>query len=217
MSPNLNDKIMEHSLSSFLNQIEDKRREQGKRHQLSTLFIISLMAILSKQQSLKGITRFAKSNADELTKALSLKHGVPKFNTFRDFFQQVNTQLLVEHFIAWMQAKQTQNSPDELKLGAEETKSSDKEVKSGAILPEDAFIAFDGKAVKATVAGGNTNLQNFISVVSAYGHQSGLVYGMESYENGKSAETQSLWDLMEKLGLVDKIITMDAVHTKKNF
>lgn len=207
---------MELQLPSFLNKVQDYRRLQGQRHRLSSLFIISLMAILSKQQSLKGVARFAKSNEEELTKSLNLKHGVPKFNTFRDFFQTIDSQLLVEHFIAWVKSKEEKEPVQSEKYLLESEKELVKEEQAKDLSICDDFIALDGKAVKSTVVGGNTNLQNFISVVSAFGHQSGLVYGMESYENGKSGETQSLRDLMEKLGLVDKIITMDALHTKKN-
>ncbi len=193
---------MEFQLPDFLTKVQDYRRPQGQRHRLSSLFLISLMAILSKQQSLKGVARFAKSNEEELTKALNLKHGVPKFNTFRSFFETIDTQSLVEHFIAWVESR--------------EEKSKENVAQTAPISIFDECIALDGKDVKATVAGGNTNLQNFVSVVSAFGHTSGLVYGMASYENGKSGETESLRGLLEKLGVVDKMITVDALHTKKN-
>jgi hypothetical protein len=90
-------------------------------------------------------------------------------------------------------------------------------VKSCDIPVGDAFIALDGKAVKSTISGSNTNLQSLVSVVSAFGHQSGLVYGMKSFESGKVGEVQALRSLVEQLGLKDKVFTMDALHTKKNF
>jgi hypothetical protein len=80
----------------------------------------------------------------------------------------------------------------------------------------DELVSLDGKAVRATVGGGNTALQNFIAVVSAFGHQSEMVYGMQAYENAKSAESQALRDLVTKLGFTDTIFTMDALHTQKN-
>lgn len=44
--------------------------------------------------------------APKLTKVLNLKHGVPKFNTFRSFFETIDTQSLVEHFIAWVESRE---------------------------------------------------------------------------------------------------------------
>jgi len=38
---------------------------------------------------------------------------------------------------------------------------------------------------------------------------------MKSFENGKSGEGQALRDLVEQLGLKDKVFTMDALHAQK--
>ncbi|NJK84370.1 MAG: ISAs1 family transposase [Saprospiraceae bacterium] len=180
---------MNYRVLEFTGQIKDPRRKQGQRFPLEPLLIIILMGILSGSQSIKGLARFAKSNEEELTEQLKLKHGVPKFNALRDFLNHLDASLLAICFMSWVKSYH----PDW----------------------DDEFISFDGKAVKSTVSGGNTSLQNFVAVVSAFGHKSGMVYGMEGYENGKSAETQCVRDLIEKLGLNDKVITLDALHTKK--
>jgi DDE_Tnp_1-associated len=180
---------MNYQVSKFTGKFSDPRRKQGQRFSLDSLLIIILMGILSGYQSLKGLARFAKSNEAELTDTLSLKHGVPKFNTLRDLLQHLDANVLANSFIEWVRQYHAEWN--------------------------DEFIALDGKAIKSTVEGGNTSFQNFVAVVSAFGHTSGMVYGMKSYENGKSAETQCLRDLVEKLGWIDKTFTMDALHTKK--
>jgi hypothetical protein len=181
---------MDYNLSSFFSTIVDPRRSQGQRHTLKNILTISLMAILSGHQGLRGFERFAKSNAEDLTEVLGLKHGVPCYYTFQVLFTALNEQVLVGDFITWMRQYHAQLA--------------------------DSFIALDGKVVKSSVNGGNTALQNFVSIVSAFGHQSGLVYGMQSFENGKSGERQALRDLVEALGLKDKVFTLDALHTQKN-
>jgi hypothetical protein len=180
---------MQYRIDEFISKLQDPRRGQGQRHKFENIIIISLMAIISGHQGLKGIARFAKSNSEELTESLKLKRGVPKFNTFRDVLSALNADILAASFIDWM--KQYHG---ELK---------------------DEFIALDGKAVRSTVDGGNTNMQNFVSVVSAFGHQSGMVYGMKSYENGKSGEPQCLRDLIGQLGLTGTTYSMDALHAEK--
>lgn len=182
--------MMVYQLVDFFSELSDPRRGQGQRHKLRHILTIVVMAILSGYQGLRGFTRFAASNESELTQVLKLKHGVPCFYTFRSVLSALDEQLLAQKFIAWMAAYHPS-------LG-------------------DKFLSLDGKAVASSVHGGNTGLQNFISVVSAFGHQSGLVYGMKSFENGKSGEAEALRALVQQLGLSDKVFTMDALHTQKN-
>ena len=180
---------MNYELMPFFDSLEDKRRKQGQRHQFRDILTIIIMAILSGHQGLKRFTRFANANAEELTEVLKLKHGVPKYSTFQALLKDLDEQILITKFIEWVES----------------------------ILPEsvDNFIALDGKAIRATTYRGNTKLQNFVAVVSAFGQQSGLVYEMNSYENGKSGEAQALRDLVNKLGLTNKFFTMDALHCQK--
>lgn len=181
--------FMKYDILSFFDSLEDKRRKQGQRHKFRDILTIIIMAILSGHQGLRGFTRFAKANDEELIEALNLKHGVPGYSTFQSLLKDLDEQILVAKFIEW--------------------------VKSIVPPSADDFIALDGKAVRSTTAGGNTRLQNFVAVVNAFGHQSGLVYGMNSYENGKSGEGEALRKLIEQLGLTDKVFTMDALHCQK--
>lgn len=180
---------MQYELSEFFDSIKDPRRKQGQRHQFKDILTIIIMAILSGHQGLRGFVRFAKANADELKLALDLKHGVPGYSTFQTMLVSLDDQLLASKFIEWMQK----------------------------ILPAtaDEFIALDGKAIRATINGSQSKLQNFVCVVNAFGHQSGFIYGMKSFENGKSGEAQALRELVEQLGLNGKVFTMDALHTQK--
>lgn len=181
---------MQYKIFDFFAGLSDPRRGQGQRHKLENILAIVVMAILSGHQGLKGFARFASSNRAELEKALSLKHGVPCFFTIRAVLSGLEEQLLARKFTAWVKTYNQQI--------------------------DDRFIALDGKAVSSTIQGGNTKLQSFVSVVSAFGHQSGLVLGMKSFENGKEGEAEALRQLVGQLGLADKIFTMDALHTQKN-
>ena len=181
---------MDYKLIEFFDSLEDLRRMQGQRHSLRNILIIVIMAILTGEQGFRGFHRFAKSNAEELTEVLDMKHGIPGYNTIRSTLLSIEEEVLVKEFIKW-----TQN-----------------------YLPgiaTDEFISLDGKAVRATTEGGNTSKQNFVSLVNAFGHESGVVYGMQPFENGKSGEAQALRDLVKKLGVTDVVFTMDALHSQK--
>ena len=180
---------MDYNLRDYFQSLKDPRRAQGQRHSLENILTIVIMAILSGYQGLRGFARFASSNEDELVSLLNLKHGVPCYYTFHSLLSSLNEGIMADKFMDWMK------------------------VHHSTIL--DTCIALDGKAVRSTVKGGNSSAQNFSSIVSAFGHQSGLVYGMQSFENNKSGEIQALRDLVSKLGLKDKIYTVDALHTQK--
>ena len=180
---------MEYNLRTYFSTLTDPRRGQGQRHSLENILTIVIMAILSGYQGLRGFTRFAKSNETELVSVLNLKHGVPTYQTFHHILTCLNEALMAERFMNWMQMYHPELA--------------------------DKYVALDGKAVKSTVSGGNTSAQNFSSIVSAFGHSTGMVYGMQSFQNNKSGQIQALKDLVSKLGLTHKVYTIDALHTKK--
>lgn len=181
---------MDYKLFEFFDSLNDPRRGQGQRHELRNILTIVIMAILTGEQGFRGFRRFAESNEKELNAVLDMKHGIPRYNTIRSFLVSIDEEVLVKEFIRW-----TQNYLPDIAI--------------------DEFIALDGKAIKATTQGGNTSKQNFVSVVNAFGHQSGVVYGMQPFENGKSGEAQALRDLVNKLGIKDVVFTLDALHTQK--
>ena len=79
----------------------------------------------------------------------------------------------------------------------------------------DKFIALDGKAISSTYSGNQTEKQNFIMIVNAFGHSSGIVYGMKPFQNKKSAENSHLRQLIIDLGCINKVYTADALHCEK--
>ena len=180
---------MQYDLREFFSTVKDFRRVQGRRHGLENILTIVIMAILSGHQGLRGFARFAAGNEIELTELLGLKHGVPCFYTFQTVFKSLKADTLTHGFNEWMRTYHADSN--------------------------DVFIALDGKVVKSSVNGGNTALQNFVSVVSAFGHQSGTVYGMQFFVSGKSYELKTLKELVSVLGLRDKVFTADALHTEK--
>ena len=182
-------KMVFENISDFTNLFIDPRRGQGQRHKLHDIIVIILMAILSGQQSIKGFARFAQSNKEDLVTHLGLKHGVPSFNTFRYIMEAISEDIFAKNFLTYMQTQYGSMADD--------------------------YISMDGKCIKSSVQGGNTSAQNFISVVSAFGHDSKMAYGMKSFENKKSGEVAVVQSLITDLKITDKTITLDALHCKK--
>jgi hypothetical protein len=178
-----------YNLADFISTLKDPRRGQGQRHKFEDVILIIIMAIISGEQGIRGFERFASVNKAELTKILNLKHGVPSFQTFQNLFSELNAQHVSEEFLKWMKKSHPQL--------------------------DDKFIALDGKAISSTYSGKQTEKQNFIMIVNAFGHQSGVVYGMQPFQNKKAAESSHLRQLIVDLGCINKVYTADALHCEK--
>lgn len=182
---------LKYDLSAFVATLKDPRRSEGKRHKLEDIILIIIMAIISGEQGIRGFERFASTNEKELTELLKLKHGVPSFQTFQHIFSELNEDYLAQKFMTWLKTHEKSK------------------------LHEDSIIAIDGKAISATYSGKQTKQQNFVMVVNAFGHTSGLVHGMKAFENKKAHESHNLRELIIELGYTKKVYTADALHCQK--
>lgn len=180
---------MTYDLKTFLSEIKDFRRSQGQRYPLSAVLSMIVMAIISGCSGYREFARFMKANAKELVPAFSLKHGVPSHVTVREVLRQVDLDALSSTFAKWMKAH----------------------------LPVEGerWLSVDGKGLGSTVCNPHDSLQNFVSVVSVFAQQSGLVHGMQAFDNGKSYEPEIVRQLIQKLGIQNVVLTLDALHCQK--
>ena len=180
---------MKYKISTFFEQVSDTRIDKGKRYSMSQLLSIVIMAIISGEKGLRGIERFSKMSEPELVKGLKLKHGVPSYGTFHTLFENLNFEELNTAFMNW----------------------------SKQYVPKNDQIAIDGKALKSTLKDGTSSSQTFIMLVNAFSVKTKLVVSQKSFNNGKANEGQHVLELLEKLDLSEKIISMDAGLCEKKF
>lgn len=180
---------MTYNLLDYLRRLKEFRRKEGLRYPLAAVLSMCIMAILSGAKGYREFARFMKANKSELVLVFRLKHGVPSHVTIREILQKVDLKELTTEFAAWMSQYH-------------------------ASTPEQ-WVSVDGKALGSTVKNPHNELQNFVSVVSFFGHQSGLVYTLQDFDWGKSYEPHVVRQLIENLGLEDLILTLDAVHCQK--
>ena len=62
----------------------------------------------------------------------------------------------------------------------------------------------------------NLPYQNFVSLVSVFTQKRGQVVKASAYENKKVSEISVVQELIEALDIKDVIVTLDALHCKKN-
>lgn len=171
------------SIVYFLGHINDVRKAKGKRHELLSLLVVMILAMLCGKTSLKGIARFGKAHRDELARYIPLPRGkAPSFSTLQRLSRRLSAHALVECFNSWMS-----------QYIKEET------------------IAVDGKSITSTVKEENGK-QSFTSLVSMFGQCSHLVYQIGLFENDKKSEIHVVQELIRVFQVNKAVFTMDALH-----
>lgn len=140
------------TLIEQLKTIPDPRGQRGKRHPLWQVLFLSLWGSLCGYWGYRPLAKFCQKHQDKLCELLGLDPEqtlLPSYSTFRRVFQLVDAQAWVDAFNVW------------------------------ALLhaPEFAGLlwSIDGKSIKCTATGGNSQSQNFACLVSVYGESAGVV------------------------------------------
>lgn len=182
---------MNTSLITKLESLKDHRRAEGTRHDLTTIILITIMAIMSHVYTYRGIESFIKRHKQDLIKQLNIKKDrVPSYPTLRRVLMKLNFNDVAEVFKQW--------------------------ILENDLVSSESWISIDGKSIRSTVTDYNSINQNFVSIVSAFAHNTGIVIMSESYQNKKSSEISVVENLIQALGLQDMTFTLDALHSKKN-
>lgn len=173
-------------LVNSFDDLEDPRRDQGKRHKLSTVVIMSICAILCGANSFGSIERFVIAKLDWFKKFFELEHGAPSKATFARVFASLNASEFEKCFRLWV---------------AKLTEEGDREV-----------ISIDGK----TIRGSHDKPldQKAIHMVSAFASKSGLVLAQEKVDS-KTNEITVIPELLDSLSVEKSIITIDAMGCQK--
>jgi hypothetical protein len=179
------------NLIDQLNQVTDPRRKQGQRFPLTTVLLIIIMGIISGRYGYREITVFSKANQKDLIKNLRIKHKrIPSHVTIRDVIMRIDFDSLNNAFYKWASAY----------------------VK----IEKNDWLSIDGKSIKSTVEDYDKSYQNFVCLVSVFSQKQAQVVKSSAFENKKTSEISVVQQLIEILDIKDAVITLDALHCKKN-
>ena len=179
------------SLIEYLSKIEDFRRKQGQRFPLPIMLLIIIMGIMSGRYGYRELGTFAKANQKELGKRLRIKKDkVPSYVTIREVIMNVDIEALNQAFYQWA-------------IGY-------------VNISRKEWISVDGKSIKSTVDEYDNAYQNFVCLVSLFSQKRGQVIKAETFENKKISEITVVQKLLETLDLKNVVLTLDALHCKKN-
>jgi predicted transposase YbfD/YdcC len=180
---------MSKSIVDYLKEVPDPREAQGSRDDLWQILLIIIMGIMSGHNGYRGLERFVERHRRSLIKQLELKQGTaPSYSTLRRIMLNVDYGKLNSAFNSWAQEQP-------MAIGA--------------------AIAGDGKSLRNTVSNADNNQQNFISMVSLFSQEQGVVVATAIMENKKESEICVIQELLSQLKLENHVFTMDALHCQK--
>ncbi len=179
------------NLPDFLKEITDFRRGQGKMHNLKTIIMIVIMAIMSGYFGQRPTGDFVKKHHKDLIKTLKPKKSkLPSYQTIARVMQRIDYEEMTTVFFAWAKTV--------VPLAA-----------------EGEWLSLDGKAIRGTISKAGTAEQSFTNLVSLFSAKSKQVVTQGKVEN-KTNEIPLVAQLIRQLGLTGLVLTADALHCQKD-
>jgi len=163
----------------------DLRDNRGKRHELAVILVGVTLAVLSNRDgSLSSIWRHLTNHYEKLATVLGMEN---KGAVSRAQLPRVLEKVSVEVF-------------DKLIFSHCGERLTEHERK---------WFAFDGKEMRGSIEKGE---KRGTAIVQAVGHENGETVAQDYYCGKKESEKPKVRQVLEKSGLVNQKITLDALH-----
>lgn len=188
-----------YNLIEQLKQIPDYRKGRGKRHSLWLVLMLILLGTLCGYRGYRPLADFAQLHWQTLCELLTLPANtrIPSYSTFRRVLQRVDFVPFVALFNHWSQTF--------IELSEETWVAAVRLRRSEAL----------GKSIKSTFSDYSESYQNFISTVSAFTHQQGVVLHLQVMENKHVSEIDVVRQVIAALAGQPIVFTLDALHCQK--
>jgi hypothetical protein len=76
------------------------------------------------------------------------------------------------------------------------------------------WVSIDGKCLRTICQSSQNSSQNFVSIVSLFSHQTGLVLRLQKFANKKKFRNQTE-ELVKGYPISGNVFTLDALHCQK--
>jgi hypothetical protein len=180
------------SLLEILRTIPDHRRAEGKRFDLATVLLYTILGMIGGANSYRQMHEFIRIHRQRLNEAfgLALRYA-PSYTGLRGILQGVNASALEAAFRA--HAASLAPAPE--------------------VAQKWVAIAVDGKTLRGSFDAFAD--RKAAHMLSALRHADRIVLGHMMVEE-KSNEIPSAPELIEAVGLTGCVFTLDAEHCQKN-
>ncbi len=172
-------------------QLEDPRSPINRHHPLTSVVVISIMAIMAGANGPTAIAAWARLKKESLEQWLPLPYGIPSKDVFRRVLMALNPQAFQACFLEWLTA-----------LRATAT------AVTGVDRPT---LAVDGKTDRRS----HDRKRNLgaLHAVSVWASELGLSLGQVATE-AKSNEITAIPQVLALVDLKGAIVTIDAMGTQ---
>jgi predicted transposase YbfD/YdcC len=173
-------------LSYFSHIIDPRKNTHNKRHQLSDILVLTILASICGAETWTDVEEFGKSKLSWLKNFLQLPNGIPSHDTIGDLYGRICPSQLQEGFLSWVQSLV--------------------EVTGGDIIP------IDGKTLRRSYD--RAEGRGAIHMVSAWSSANGVVLGQVKTEE-KSNEITAIPKLLGMLDITGCTVTIDAMGCQR--
>lgn len=171
--------------------LEDPRSEVNRRHPLSSVVVIAVMAVLAGAGGPTAIARWAVMKEELLVKWLPLPYGVPAKDVFRRVLMTLKPDVFQQCFVEWLQSL--------------------REAAAQATGVEQPVLAIDGKTLRRSHD--KKKGLGALHSVSVWASELGLTLAQVATDE-KSNEITAIPELLRLVDLSGAIITIDAMGTQ---
>jgi predicted transposase YbfD/YdcC len=174
------------ALVESLSEVVDPRIERTKRHVLSDILTLAVLAVIAGAEGWEDIEEFGHSKHAWLKQYLPLENGIPSHDTISRVFRALQPGEFNAALTQWMETLHEQ-------LGFQQ-------------------IAIDGKTLRRSHD--RSSMRATLHLVSAWSVANQLVLGQEATD-AKSNEITAIPKLLQMLELKGAIVTIDAMGCQK--
>lgn len=180
------EKVLRH-----FDQLEDPRSPVNRRHPLTSIVVIAIMAIIGGANGPTAIAEWGRIKHEFLKAWLPLPHGIPSKDVFRRVLMALKPQAFQACFLGWVEAMRAEASEA-----------------TGVGRPT---LAVDGKTDRRS----HDRSRNLgaLHVVSVWASEYGLTLAQVATDE-KSNEITAIPQVLELVDVKGAIVTIDAIGTQ---
>lgn len=171
---------------SELENVQDPRTGNAKKHKLSDILFIAIAAGGADADTWNQIEDYAIAHEDFFRKYLELPAGIPSHDTFNRVFAIMNPAVLEENYQKW--------------------------IKRFVKVSKDSVISIDGKIIRGA---GNKDGESYAHIVSACLSDEGVSLGQLNVDS-KTNEITVMPQLLDMLDIEGCEVTSDAMGCQKS-